>query len=89
MLDLSGYFGDVDVAINGDALMYTVTSNDNTALVTTAVVGQNLTLTFPPNMNGVANLTIRAADVAGAFVDDSFIVTWMRLTTLRSLPMTR
>ncbi len=33
VIDLSPYFGDVDGATNGDMLTYSVTTNDNAALV--------------------------------------------------------
>ncbi len=75
VLTLGSYFGDVDVATNGDTLTYTVTGNDNSAIVTTAIAGANLTLTFVPNMNGVANLTVQAQDAGGLTVSDTFKVT--------------
>ena len=75
VLDLSPHFGDVDGATNGDTLTYSVTMNDNAAIVSTAVAGSNLTLTFPPNVNGVAHITVHAQDAAGASIDDTFTVT--------------
>ncbi len=75
VLGLGAHFGDVDIATNGDVLTYTVTSNDNPAVVNTAIAGANLTLTFLPNANGVANLTVEARDSSGATVTDSFVVT--------------
>ncbi len=75
VLHLNAYFGDVDVATNSDVLTYTVTGNDNPAIVATGVVGPDLTLTFPPNVNGVAHVTVHAQDAAGAAIDDTFAVT--------------
>ncbi len=75
VLALNTYFADLDIATNADTLTYSVTSNDNAAIVTTSITGQNLTLTVAPNANGVANISVQASDAAGATVSDSFKVT--------------
>jgi uncharacterized repeat protein (TIGR01451 family) len=73
-LDLSTGFSDVDIATNGDVLTYAATS-DNTDLVSTAVDGSSLTLTYQPNKNGQATITVTATDIAGASVSDDLAVT--------------
>lgn len=72
VFDLSGVFSDPDT---GDGLTLTVVGNDNDTLVTTSLAGTMLTLGYQLNQNGVANLTIRATDTQGLFVEDSFQVT--------------
>ncbi len=75
VIPLGAHFGDADIATNGDVLTYTVTSNDDPTVVNSSITGSDLTLTFPPNANGVANITVQARDTAGATVSDSFVVT--------------
>jgi len=70
-LDLSGTFTDAD----GDNLILSVASNDNAVLVGASLSGTVLTLTFAPDQNGQAIITVQATDPAGAFVEDSFIMT--------------
>ncbi len=75
-IDLSGVFDDVDIATNGDLLTYSVSATGGAAVFTSATVsGSTLTLDYAPNQNGVATVTVRATDVAGAFVEDTFQVT--------------
>jgi hypothetical protein len=52
-----------------------VSSNSNSALVTASLIGNTLTLDYQPNMNGTATITIRATDVGGLYVEDTFVVT--------------
>ena len=73
-LNLSGTFADVDIATNGDALTLGVASS-NTSLVVPTLAGTTLTLAYQPNAQGVATITVRATDSAGAFVEDAFGVT--------------
>lgn len=56
------------------ALTYTVL-NDNGALVTATVQDGTLVLAYAPGAWGTANITVRATDRAGAFVEDTFQVT--------------
>ena len=58
-------------------LVYTVVGNTNAALFSTAVNGAagTLTLDYAPNAFGTADLTVRATDTSGAFVDTTFTVT--------------
>lgn len=73
-VSLAGVFNDTDIP-SGDVLMLTVSGNSNPSLVSTQINGTTLTLTFLPNQNGQATITVRATDQAGAFVEDSFVVT--------------
>ena len=75
VLDLADVFADVDIATNADSLTLSVQNNTNGTLVTTMLVGTMLTLDFLDDQNGAADLTIRATDLAGAMVDDTFTVT--------------
>ena len=75
VLDLAATFADVDIATNGDVLALSVSANDNPTLVDATLGSPNLTLDFQADQNGVANVTIRATDTGGAFVEDTFLVT--------------
>src|SRR5262249_30338506 len=75
ILDLSTTFDDADIATNGDRLTLDVVGNSNPTLITPSLVGTTVTLRNAANQNGVASITIRATDLAGAFVDDTFTVT--------------
>lgn len=57
-------------------LTYTVTNNTNTGLFTSVNISDptNFTLDYAPNANGTANITIRATDTGGLFVEDTFAV---------------
>jgi len=58
-------------------LTYTVTTNTNAALFTSAAISgnQNLVLDYAPNANGTADITVRATDPGALFVEDTFTVT--------------
>ena len=74
-VDLHAAFDDVDDP--DTALIFTVTGNTDSALVSTSLnqtTGQ-LTLSFSPNQNGGATITVEAMDPAGATVSRSFDVT--------------
>jgi len=73
-LDLSAIFGDADLAY-GDSLTLSVTANSNSTVVGTSISGSDLTLSFLENQNGTANITVRATDLAGAWVEETFTVT--------------
>ncbi len=71
-IDLSLVFTDID---NDDAeITPTVLSNNNTALVTTSISGQTLTLDYQDNKNGTVQLVIRGTS-NGKTVDDTLVVT--------------
>ena len=75
-VDLTGVFEDVDIATNGDALSYAVVANTNSTLFdATTTAGSMLSLDLAANLHGDATLTVRATDTAGAFVEDSFVLT--------------
>ncbi len=74
VLDLSGVFADADIASNGDFLTLSVV-NGNPALVAASLAGTQLTLTFQPNQNGAATVSVTATDRAGLTVTDPFAVT--------------
>jgi type IV pilus assembly protein PilY1 len=76
LISLAGVFDDVDLAIEGDSLTYSVQAVSNPALFSVApsIAGNTLTVTPAPNATGSSTLTIRATDTAGAFVDTTFNV---------------
>ena len=75
VIDLSAVFADVDIATNSDSLTYSVVSSDGT-LVTAAISGTDLTLTYLADQNGSATVTVTATDTNGsATVSDPFTVT--------------
>ena len=75
-VNLFAAFADVE---DSDAnLTYTIQSNTNTGLFTSTTidgVAGNLTLNYAPDQNGSADLTIRATDTGGLFVETTFAVT--------------
>ncbi len=88
IVDLSPYFQDLDIDADGlldsntgednDSLIYTVTSNTNTTVVSTSISDTDLMIYSPANEHGTSDLTIRATDTAdggGNFVDLTFTLT--------------
>jgi len=71
VLDLSGVFSDSDA---DDALTFSVTGNSKPQTIATSVDGTDLTLSYLLDQNGAAAITVRATDLAGAWVEDTFIV---------------
>ena len=71
VLVLSDVFDDVDILTNGDSLTFTVEGNTNPGLVDTSVSG---TLSYTPDQYGAAEITVRATDSVGAWVEDTFTV---------------
>ena len=69
VLDLSSTFADVDA---GDSLTLSVVANTDASLIAATINGTNLTLDYLPNQNGTAEITVRATDSGGLFVDDTF-----------------
>lgn len=61
-----------DIAVSSP-LTFSVT-NDNPGLLTAEVNGSTLTLTYLPDQRGTANITVRATDEHGLWVEDSFTV---------------
>lgn len=72
-VSLAGVFNDDGGVAN---LIYTLTSNSNPALVSSVnISGTNANLTLASNITGSALIKIKAADAAGLFVEDEFMVT--------------
>ena len=71
-LDLSNVFNDA----NDDNTQITkvIQTNSNNNLVNAAIDGNNLTLSFQPNVSGIAEITVRATS-NGQTVDDVFNIT--------------
>lgn len=74
VVDLAGVFTDVDILSNADVLTLMVT-NSNSSLVSATLVGTTLTLDYIADWNGTAQITVRATDLAGAYVEDAVLVT--------------
>jgi hypothetical protein len=70
-INLSNVFADAD----NDYLSLSVSDNTNTALVTSSLLGNTLTLSFAPNSTGTAQITMRATDPGSLFAEDVFTVT--------------
>ena len=73
--DLSGLFNDTDILTDGDNLTLAVIGNTNSALVTTNLDGENLTLVYTSDQSGQAEITLQATDQDGQMVTDTFMVT--------------
>ncbi|WP_020475027.1 DUF4465 domain-containing protein [Zavarzinella formosa] len=76
VIDLRTAFADTEDGAAG--LIYTVHSNTNAAMFASVSINAStneLTLGYSPNAFGSADITIRATDVAGVFVDSAFTVT--------------
>ena len=96
-LDLKPYFADVEDGAAG--LTYEVTDNTNTTLFSDVQISNGvLALTYAPNANGQAVLTIRATDSAGdsvstnlqvnvAAVNDLPVATGQNLHTNEDTPL--
>jgi len=75
VVDLFAAFADTEDADN--QLTYSVTANTNAALFSTTTVNGtagSLTLDYAPDAFGSANLTVRATDTGGLFVETTFSV---------------
>ena len=71
-LKLSDFFDDVESGPPG--LIYTIQSDANPKPFTASISGESLTLSYNPNANGTAKLTIRAKDPGGLYVDTDLSV---------------
>lgn len=72
-INLAAHFSDPDLP--GDVLTFSVVNNTNPLVVSTAIIGSTLRLTYLPDRNGVLNVTVRATDQANAFAETTFTVT--------------
>ncbi|WP_146510295.1 cadherin repeat domain-containing protein [Thalassoglobus neptunius] len=70
-IDLSGVFSDIETS----DLVLTVVGNTNGELVNTALNGSLLTLNYIDGQNGTTEITVRATDADGGFVEETFQVT--------------
>ncbi|MCL4876277.1 MAG: DUF11 domain-containing protein [Anaerolineae bacterium] len=76
LVNLFAAFADAEDA--DASLVYTITNNTNPTLVTSAGFNNttgDLTLDFLPDQNGTADITVRATDTSGLFVETTFRVT--------------
>jgi hypothetical protein len=76
IVDLWSAFADVQTPDN--QLTYTITGNTNPSLFTSATINAaagTLVLDYAPDANGTGNLTVRATDASGLFVESTFAVT--------------
>jgi ABC-type thiamin/hydroxymethylpyrimidine transport system permease subunit len=81
VIDLFAAFADVEDA--DAALTYTVTGNTNPGLysaITVNAVAGTLTLNYLADVNGSSDITVRANDTAGQFVETTFTVTVTAVT---------
>lgn len=85
VIDLFSAFDDAEDADN--QLVYAILGNTNPALFSGVPVingaAGTLTLTYAPNVSGTSNLTVRASDTGGLFIDTSFNVS---LTAVNDAP---
>jgi len=72
-INLASHFSDPDLP--GDVLTFSVRNNTNPLVVSTAIIGSQLRLTYLPDRNGVLQITVRATDQANAFAETTFTVT--------------
>jgi sugar lactone lactonase YvrE len=70
-IDVSATFDDVDA---DDTLAVSVSDNTNAGLVAATIVGGDLVLDYLPDQSGTAEITVRATDGSGLFVEDTFTV---------------
>jgi hypothetical protein len=73
-VDLSAIFADPDIQTSDDRLGLAVSGNSNPALVSASLSGTVLTLQYAAGQTGSAVVSIRAADIAGAAAEDTFVV---------------
>jgi hypothetical protein len=73
VLDLSATFSDPDLTPGG--LTLSVSNNTNGPLLTASFSGTDLTLACSADQSGSADITVRATDTDGLWVEDVFTVT--------------
>ena len=76
VVDLFAAFADVEDL--DPALTYTITNNTNPGLFTATTIdggAGSLTLDYAADQNGAADITVRATDTGGQFVETTFTVT--------------
>jgi hypothetical protein len=60
---------------DGNRLVLSVEDNTNMDLVTASMLGSRLTLAYAPGAAGQADITVRATDPEGAWIEETFTVT--------------
>jgi probable HAF family extracellular repeat protein len=75
VLSVGRVFDNLDALSKGDVLTLSISSNSNTSLVTASLLAPTLRLDYQPDQIGTADITVRATDLEGAFVEDTFSVT--------------
>ena len=73
-IDLSGTFSDADIATDNDTLTLSTASSEP-GLVSAAIDGGQLVLSFAADLSGAATITVTATDSQGASIDDVLTVT--------------
>jgi len=58
-----------------DELTFSVISNSNPSVVSATIVNNQLVLDYLPDQSGTAEIVVRATNLLGEFVDDTFLVT--------------
>jgi len=71
VVNLADVFDDADP---GDTLTLSVAGNTKASMVTTSMAGTDLRLSYLADQYGQADITVRATDLAGAWVEETFIV---------------
>ena len=71
-VDLTQVFWDNDGLVT--ELAYSIVGNTNASLVTPVVKGTDLGLLFNTAQSGSTTITVRATDIAGGFIEQSFLV---------------
>ncbi|PHS10434.1 MAG: hypothetical protein COA78_11410, partial [Blastopirellula sp.] len=69
VLDLSTMFDDVDIVTDADVVTISVESVSDPTLLTASITGTDLTLDYLTDQYGSSTVTIRATDIAGAYVE--------------------
>jgi len=72
-IDLFGVFDDADISTDADWLTYTVTSTNSAVVSSSILYDARLVLEFTGSA-GQADITVRATDQQGAYVEDTFTV---------------
>lgn len=72
-IDLGPVFDDPDFAA-GDVLRFLIADNGAPAIVAASITAAQISLAFSPNASGTATIRVQAGDLAGATVEDEFVV---------------
>jgi Ca2+-binding RTX toxin-like protein len=75
VVDLAEVFDDADIIPNGDVITISLTQNTNPGLITATLDGTDLHLSWPAGQSGTGEITIRATDRPGTYVEDTLAVT--------------